>query len=63
MPRRGPMNPGGSERLRFQNGPESPLPTNVGRRFVFVSSDHEDAGATVQARALLVFQNLIRNPM
>ena len=25
----------------------SPLPDNVGRRVVFVSSDHEDASATV----------------
>jgi predicted dinucleotide-binding enzyme len=65
----------------------SPLPDNVGRRVVFVSSDHEDASATVaglaeslgfaaievgkiaeggrliQARAPLVFQNLIKYPM
>ena len=65
----------------------SPLPDNVGRRVVFVSSDHEDASATVaalaerlgfaaievgkiaeggrliQARAALVFQNLIKYPM
>ena len=65
----------------------SPLPDNVGRRVVFVSSDHEDASATVanlaeslgfapievgkiaeggrliQARASLVFQNLIKYPM
>jgi len=65
----------------------SPLPDNVGRRVVFVSSDHEDASATVaalaeslgfaaievgriaeggrliQARAALVFQNLIKYPL
>jgi 8-hydroxy-5-deazaflavin:NADPH oxidoreductase len=65
----------------------SPLPDNVGRRVVFVASDHEDASATVaalaeslgfaaievgkiaeggrliQARAALVFQNLIKYPM
>jgi 8-hydroxy-5-deazaflavin:NADPH oxidoreductase len=65
----------------------SPLPDAVGRRVVFVSSDHEDASATVaalveslgfaaievgkiaeggrliQARAPLVFQNLIKYPM
>ena len=65
----------------------SPLPDNVGRRVVFVSSDHEDASATVaalaenlgfaaieigkiaeagrliQARAPLVFQNLIKYPL
>jgi predicted dinucleotide-binding enzyme len=65
----------------------SSLPDNVGRRVVFVSSDHEDASATVaalaeslgfaaievgkiaeggrliQARAALVFQNLIKYPM
>jgi 8-hydroxy-5-deazaflavin:NADPH oxidoreductase len=65
----------------------SPLPDNVGRRVVFVSSNHEDASATVaalaeklgfaaievgriaeggrliQARAALVFQNLIKYPM
>lgn len=65
----------------------SPLPDNVGRRVVFVSSDHEAASATVaalaetlgfaaievgrvaeggrliQARAPLVFQNLIKYPM
>jgi 8-hydroxy-5-deazaflavin:NADPH oxidoreductase len=65
----------------------SPLPDNTGRRVVFVSSDHEDASATVaalaeslgfaaievgkiaeggrliQARAPLVFQNLIKYPM
>jgi 8-hydroxy-5-deazaflavin:NADPH oxidoreductase len=65
----------------------SPLPDNVGRRVVFVSSDHEDASAIVaalaeslgfaaievgkiaeggrliQARAPLVFQNLIKYPM
>ena len=65
----------------------SPLPDDVGRRVVFVSSDHEDASATVaalaeslgfaaievgkiaeggrliQARAPLVFQNLIKYPM
>jgi len=65
----------------------SPLPDNIGRRVVFVSSDHEDASATVaalaetlgfaaievgkiaeggrliQARAPLVFQNLIKYPM
>jgi 8-hydroxy-5-deazaflavin:NADPH oxidoreductase len=63
------------------------LPDDVGRRVVFVSSDHEDASATVaalterlgfaaievgriaeggrliQARAALVFQNLIKYPM
>ena len=65
----------------------SPLPDDVGRRVVFVSSDHEDASAAVaklveelgfapievgklaeggrliQARAPLVFQNLISYPM
>jgi len=65
----------------------SPLPDNLGRRVVFVSSDHADASATVaalaetlgfaaieigkiaeggrliQARAPLVFQNLIKYPM
>ena len=65
----------------------SPLPDTVGRRVVFVSSDHEDASATVaalaeslgfaaievgkiaeggrliQARAALVFQNLIKYPL
>jgi predicted dinucleotide-binding enzyme len=65
----------------------SPLPDNVGRRVVFVASDHEDASATVaklaeslgfapievgrieeggrliQARAPLVFQNLIKYPL
>jgi len=65
----------------------SPLPDNVGRRVVFISSDHEDASATVaklveslgfapievgkiaeggrliQARAALVFQNLIKYPL
>ena len=65
----------------------APLPDDVGRRVVFVSSDHEDASATVaelaeslgfapievgriaeggrliQARAPLVFQNLIKYPM
>jgi 8-hydroxy-5-deazaflavin:NADPH oxidoreductase len=65
----------------------SPLPDNVGRRVVFVSSDHGDASTTVaalaetlgfaaievgkiaeggrliQARAPLVFQNLIKYPM
>ena len=65
----------------------SRLPDNAGRRVVFVSSDHEDASATVaalaetlgfaaielgriaeggrliQARAALVFQNLIKYPM
>lgn len=65
----------------------SPLPDNIGRRVVFVSSDHEDASADVvalaetlgfapievgkiaeggrliQARAPLVFQNLIKYPM
>ena len=64
-----------------------PLPDDVGRRVVFVSSDHEDASATVanlaeslgfaaievgriaeggrliQARAALVFQNLIKYPL
>jgi 8-hydroxy-5-deazaflavin:NADPH oxidoreductase len=65
----------------------SPLPDDVGRRVVFVASDHEDASATVaslvetlgfapievgkiaeggrliQARAALVFQNLIKYPV
>jgi predicted dinucleotide-binding enzyme len=65
----------------------SPLPDDVGRRVVFISSDHEDASKTVsalaerlgfaaielgkiaeggrliQARAPLVFQNLIKYPM
>lgn len=67
----------------------SPLPDNVGRRVVFVSSDRQDASATIdhrflaesrgfaaievgkiaeggrliQARASLVFQNLIKYPM
>ena len=65
----------------------SPLPDAVGRRVVFVSSDHADASATVaalaeslgfaaievgkiaeggrliQARAALVFQNLIKYPL
>ena len=65
----------------------APLPDDVGRRVIFVSSDHEDASATVaeladklgfasievgriaeggrliQARAPLVFQNLIKYPM
>lgn len=65
----------------------APLPDNVGRRVVFVSSDHENASKTVaglvddlgfapievgkiaeggrliQARAPLVFQNLVRYPM
>jgi predicted dinucleotide-binding enzyme len=65
----------------------SPLPDDVGRRVVFVASDHEDASATVaalaerlgfaaieigkiaeggrliQARAPLIFQNLIKYPM
>ncbi len=65
----------------------APLPDNVGRRVVFVSSDHEDASKTVaglvdklgfapievgkiaeggrliQARAPLVFQNLVKYPM
>jgi 8-hydroxy-5-deazaflavin:NADPH oxidoreductase len=65
----------------------SPLPDDVGRRVVFVSSDHKDASATVaalaeslgfaaievgriaeggrliQARAPLVFQNLIKYPL
>jgi predicted dinucleotide-binding enzyme len=64
-----------------------PLPDDVGRRVVFVSSDHEDASAAVaalaeslgfaaievgkiaeggrliQARAALVFQNLIKYPL
>jgi 8-hydroxy-5-deazaflavin:NADPH oxidoreductase len=64
-----------------------PLPDDIGRRVVFVASDHEDASATVaalaeslgfaaievgkiaeggrliQARAALVFQNLIKYPM
>lgn len=65
----------------------SPLPDDIGRRVVFVSSDHDDASAAVaalsetlgfapievgriseggrliQARAPLVFQNLIKYPM
>jgi predicted dinucleotide-binding enzyme len=65
----------------------SPLPDAIGRRVVFVSSDHEDASAQVaalaetlgfapievgkiaeggrliQARAPLVFQNLVKYPM
>jgi 8-hydroxy-5-deazaflavin:NADPH oxidoreductase len=65
----------------------SPLPDDVGRRVVFISSDHQDASTTVaalaeslgfapievgkiaeggrliQARAPLVFQNLIKYPM
>lgn len=65
----------------------SPVPDDVGRRVVFVSSDHENASATVaalaeslgfaaievgkiaeggrliQARAPLVFQNLIKYPL
>jgi predicted dinucleotide-binding enzyme len=65
----------------------SPLPDDAGRRVVFVSSDHQDARATVaalaeslgfaaievgkiaaggrliQARAPLVFQNIIKYPM
>ena len=65
----------------------SPLPDDVGRRVVFIASDHEDASATVaklaeslgfapievgkiaeggrliQARAALVFQNLIKYPL
>ena len=65
----------------------SPLPDAIGRRVVFVSSDHDDASATVaalvenlgfaaievgkiaeggrliQARAALVFQNLIKYPV
>ena len=65
----------------------APVPDEVGRRVVFVSSDHEDASAAVaklvdelgfapievgklseggrliQARAPLVFQNLIKYPM
>ena len=64
-----------------------PVPDGVGRRVVFVSSDHEDASAAVaelaeelgfapievgriadggrliQARAQLVFQNLVKYPM
>ncbi len=64
-----------------------PLPDDVGRRVVFVSSDHEDAstavanlaeclgfapievgkiaegGRLIQARAPLVFQNLIKYPL
>ena len=64
-----------------------PVPDDVGRRVVFISSDHEDASAAVatlvndlgfapievgklaeggrliQARAPLVFQNLIKYPM
>ena len=65
----------------------SPVPDEVGKRVVFVSSDHEDASAAVaklvdelgfapievgklaeggrliQARAPLVFQNLVKHPM
>lgn len=65
----------------------APIPDDVGKRVVFVSSDHEDASAEVaklveelgfaaievgklaeggrliQARAPLVFQNLIKYPM
>ena len=65
----------------------APAPDEVGRRVVFVSSDHEDASAAVaklvdelgfapievgklaeggrliQARAPLVFQNLVKYPM
>lgn len=65
----------------------APVPDDVGRRAVFVSSDHEDAsgavaklveelgfaaievgklaegGRLIQARAPLVFQNLIKYPM
>ena len=65
----------------------APLPDDVGRRVVFVASDHADASATVaalaeslgfaaievgkiaeggrliQARAALVFQNLIKYPL
>ena len=65
----------------------SPVPDEVGKRVVFVSSDHEDASAAVaklvdelgfapievgklaeggrliQARAPLVFQNLVKYPM
>ncbi|MGH7103349.1 MAG: NADPH-dependent F420 reductase [Acetobacteraceae bacterium] len=65
----------------------SPLPDDIGRRVVFVSSDHKDASATVaalaeslgfaaievgriaeggrliQARAPVVFQNLIKYPL
>ena len=65
----------------------APVPDDVGKRVVFVSSDHEDASAEVaklveelgfaaievgklaeggrliQARAPLVFQNLIKYPM
>jgi len=65
----------------------SPLPDDIGRRVVFVASDHADASATVadlaerlgfaaievgriaeggrliQARAALVFQNLIKYPL
>lgn len=65
----------------------SPTPDSIGRRVVFVASDHEDASATVakladdlgfapievgriaeggrliQARAPLVFQNLVKYPM
>ena len=64
-----------------------PVPDEVGRRVVFVSSDHEDAsvavaklvdelgfaaievgklaegGRLIQARAPLVFQNLVKYPM
>ena len=65
----------------------APLPDSIGRRVVFVSSDHEDASKTIaglvddlgfapievgkiaeggrliQARAPLVFQNLVKYPM
>jgi 8-hydroxy-5-deazaflavin:NADPH oxidoreductase len=65
----------------------SPLPDHLGRRVVFISSDHADASATIaalaeslgfaaieigkiaeggrliQARAPLVFQNLVKYPM
>ena len=65
----------------------APIPDDIGKRVVFVSSDHEDASAEVaklveelgfaaievgklaeggrliQARAPLVFQNLIKYPM
>ena len=65
----------------------APVPDDVGKRVVFVSSDHEDAstavaklveelgfasievgklaegGRLIQARAPLVFQNLIKYPM
>ena len=85
------MCPAASWSKRFNQLPlktlAAPLPDAVGRRVVFVSSDHEDASASVaklvdelgfapievgklaeggrliQARAPLVFQNLIKYPM